>query len=223
MMGIIAGSGALFSLTLLTVSIPLLHPPAIPDFITIPDYCDYRDTLLRSMTKRGKTPLGWPEKSAKKTITMWPVARRRGLQPVLTTLFSIHSKEAIIVLKHRRPPQWVLNHFFRCRGFAKEQSLDGRLIDGILAAAEHFRAPRVEIISAFRSSKFNDTLSKKGRNVSKESKHTRGEAIDFFIPDVQPTDLGEWLWEQFDGGVGTYAMDGFVHIDVGPKRRWFGK
>ena len=89
--------------------------------------------------------------------------------------------------------------------------------------AEHFKAPRVEIISAFRSEKFNDALSKKGRNVADESRHTKGEAIDFKIPGTKVRQVSAWLWEHFVGGLGTYDRDGFIHIDVGPKRKWWGK
>ena len=161
---------------------------------------------------------GYPAPSA-----MWKVPRRRGLEPVLTTFFSLHTKEAIPVFKYRAPPKSVWEHFFRCRGFGTARSLDSRLIDGILAAAEHFGAPRVEVISAFRTPKFNDLLNKKGRNVSLDSKHTRGEAIDFRMPKIRASVLGEWLWKNFDGGVGIYQADGFVHLDVGPKRRWDGR
>jgi uncharacterized protein YcbK (DUF882 family) len=90
----------------------------------------------------------------------------------------------------------------------------------VLAAAIHFNAPRVEIISAYRTPKFNESLQKKGRQVALNSHHTKGEAIDFALPVAQAKQVGDYIWRTFDGGVGIYSVDNFVHIDVGPKRRW---
>jgi len=207
----------------LIFSAAFLVPRLVPASSKAESYCDYREALLGGILKRGQTPLSWSEKKPKPPRPQWKVARRRGLEPVLTTLFSIHSKEAIPIFKNRRPPSMILDRFFRCRGFGTASRLNTRLVDAIFAAAAHFEAPRVEVISAFRSPKFNDSLNKKGRNVSVESRHTRGEAIDFRLPKILPEILGEWLWEQFDGGVGTYQADGFIHLDVGPKRKWNGR
>ncbi len=151
-----------------------------------------------------------------------PVARRRGLNPLLTTLFNVHSKEALPVFAKQLPSRRVLNELFRCRGFAYVKELDPRLLEAVLAAATKFESPRVNIISAYRSPKFNDSLSKKGRRIAAESRHTKGEAIDFGLTTVNAEELGKWLWDNFEGGVGTYKHDNFVHIDVGPRRRWRG-
>lgn len=151
------------------------------------------------------------------------VTRRRGLERVLTTLYNVHTREALPVFEHRRPGADVLGEFFRCRGFAVRAALDPRLIETVLGAAEEFDSRRVRIVSAFRSPKFNDALAKKGRRVAQESKHTRGEAIDFGLAGVKAAAIGKWLWDSFEGGVGTYPDDDFVHIDVGPKRRWTGR
>jgi hypothetical protein len=153
----------------------------------------------------------------------WPPARRFGLDRLITTLYSQHAREALPVFEGRPPPPEVLRRFFRCRGFGTAVDLDPRLLEAVLAAAREFEVPRIVIISAYRSTKFNDALAKKGRRVAAESRHTSGEALDFSIPDVPATAIGAWAWERFDGGVGTYAADGFVHIDVGAKRRWNGK
>jgi uncharacterized protein YcbK (DUF882 family) len=152
-----------------------------------------------------------------------PVARRGGLNPILTTLFNVHTREALPVFRNTRPDPAVLADLLRCRGFAVRAEIDPRLIETVLAAAEEFESPRVRIISAFRSPKFNDALAKKGRGVATESRHTRGEAIDFGLVTVKASILGKWLWDNFEGGVGTYPNDDFVHIDVGPRRRWSGR
>jgi rare lipoprotein A (peptidoglycan hydrolase) len=65
------------------------------------------------------------------------------------------------------------------------------------------------------------------------SYHTRGQAVDWYIEDgpgshYQGHDytrlykIQEWALASYDGGVGRgIEYQGFLHIDVGPKRDWF--
>jgi hypothetical protein len=151
-----------------------------------------------------------------------PVASRRGLDPPLLTLFNVRNREALTIFPQQLPSERLLAWFFRCRGFGEPGHLDRRLLEAALAAAAELRTNRVEIVSAYRSPKFNDALAKKARRVADESRHTRGQALDLRLEGVPAGQLGNWFWEHFDGGVGTYPRDDFVHIDVGAKRRWRG-
>lgn len=153
----------------------------------------------------------------------WRASKRIGLRKWVTTLYNVHHNESLPLLDGQMPPDDVLTHFFRCRGFATEHPLDPRLIETVTAAAKHFQTKRIEVISAYRSTKFNDTLSKKGRHVAAESKHTKGKAIDVRFVGTPAKDVGSWLIKIFEGGVGTYSNDDFVHIDTGPPRRWRGR
>jgi uncharacterized protein YcbK (DUF882 family) len=159
-------------------------------------------------------------KRPKRFVRGWDVSKSQRLQPVTTTLYNIHTREAVPVLQGTIPPDEVLKEIFRCRGFAVRHPLDSRLVERVLAAAVHFDAPRVKIISAYRTPKFNESLQKKGRQVALNSHHTKGEAIDFALPVAHAKQVGAYIWRTFDGGVGIYSVDNFVHIDVGPKRRW---
>ncbi|MCP4600983.1 MAG: YcbK family protein [Proteobacteria bacterium] len=185
--------------------------------------CFSIDSPLEELLSREQTLLTWPVKKPKIFEPAWRAPRNRGLQSVVTTLYSIHSRESVPILKGYPPPGEVLDELFRCRGFGERNRVDPRLVEILVAAAQHFQAPRIEIISAYRSQKFNDALAKKGRRVARDSRHTRGEAIDFSLKTTHATKVGRWLWDTFDGGVGTYPRDNFVHVDVGPKRRWRGK
>lgn len=162
-------------------------------------------------------------KQPKTYRALWRPSKRRGLRRIITTLYSVHLHEAVPVLDGQPPPPTVLDHFYRCRGFGTVHPVDPRLTEAVIAAAIHFKASRVEVISAFRSPKFNDSLAKKGRHVASESKHTKGMAMDIRIVNTPASDVGKWMFSHFEGGVGTYVGDDFVHIDTGLKRRWRGR
>jgi len=92
-----------------------------------------------------------------------------------------------------------------------------------LRMAERFDERRIEIISGYRSEKFNEHLRKKGRQVAARSHHIKGEALDFRIPGVGAAELARAVAEIHRGGIGTYRQSGFVHVDVGRDRRWRGR
>ncbi len=75
------------------------------DALVASDVCIPRDhgTL-------GKNPKTYPQ--------IWPPARRRGINQVLTTFYNVHSKEAVPVYVNRSVPNELFDHLFRCRGFA---------------------------------------------------------------------------------------------------------
>jgi uncharacterized protein YcbK (DUF882 family) len=171
----------------------------------------------------GRTRLSFPPKKPKYYAPFWRASRRVGLRKLTTTLYNVHQDEAVPILDGQRPPDDVLNHFFRCRGFGNVHPLDPRLLDAVIAAAHRFATARVEVISGYRSPKFNDALSKKGRHVASESKHTKGMAMDVRFVGTAARDVGKWLFNHFEGGVGVYEADDFVHVDTGAKRRWRGR
>ena len=153
----------------------------------------------------------------------WKASQKQGMHRFVTTFYNVHSNEALPVLDGRLPPAAVLDRFFRCRGFGTIHHLEDVLPQTAIAAAQHFNSPRIEVISGYRSPKFNDALAKKGRHVAMESKHTRGSAMDFRLTTAEASETAAWLYNNFDGGVGMYSVNNFVHIDTGPKRRWRGR
>jgi uncharacterized protein YcbK (DUF882 family) len=96
------------------------------------------------------------------------------------------------------------------------------LIPMVVAAAIKFRSDTAIVVSAFRHPKYNLMLRKKGRQVARDSQHTHGTAIDFYIPRVPTMILHAWAKEQAAGGVGLYLESGFVHMDTGNVRYWAG-
>ena len=80
----------------------------------------------------------------------------------------------------------------------------------------------IHIISAYRSPATNQMLRSRSSGVADNSQHTRGKAIDFFLPDVSPARLRELGLRRHGGGVGYYPRSGspFVHLDSGSVRHW---
>lgn len=157
-----------------------------------------------------------------KVYGSWGEVKRPGVVMPITTLFNAHTRESLPIFDAPKVKPFLLQHFFRCRGFGETVEMAPALLETVLAAARNFEARRATIISGYRSPKFNDTLAKKGRRVAAESRHMRGQAVDFRLDTVSADQLGPWLRNRFNGGVGTYRADNFVHIDVGPKRSWEG-
>jgi uncharacterized protein YcbK (DUF882 family) len=83
--------------------------------------------------------------------------------------------------------------------------LDRRVVQLVYRAAYHFRAGRVDVVSAYR----------KPRRRS-EGPHARCVAIDFKLPDVQAATLAAYLRAFPRVGVGLYThpRTQYVHLDV---------
>ena len=56
--------------------------------------------------------------------------------------------------------------------------------------------------------------------VAKHSQHMLGEAIDIRMPGVSTARLRDAALTLHRGGVGYYPQSQFVHVDLGPVRRW---
>jgi uncharacterized protein YcbK (DUF882 family) len=92
----------------------------------------------------------------------------------------------------------------------------------LAAAALRFRAQRIDVISGYRSPKYNLMLRKKGRQVARESQHLLGKAVDFRVRGVPTETLVDFLRGLRVGGVGFYSHSRFVHSDTGRVRFWKG-
>jgi uncharacterized protein YcbK (DUF882 family) len=142
------------------------------------------------------------------------------VQP-LTTLHNQWTHELMSFI----PGQPFLERFrtFMRDHFTNQATLmDPELVDVLVSAALYFRAPRVDIVSGYRSPKYNLMLRKKGHQVAKESQHTQGTAVDFRIQGVPTEKLLNYVRSLRLGGVGFYPHTRFVHTDTGRIRYWKG-
>lgn len=75
---------------------------------------------------------------------------------------------------------------------------------------------RLIITSAYRCEKHNRKVGG-----AEESYHKKGQAIDFSHPSLSVLkDIANWLSIDWDGGFKFYKDKKFIHIDIGPRRRW---
>ena len=157
-------------------------------------------------------------------------AESRLLQPMdpvgsrvlpLATFYNLWNREAWPVLAGR-PYKRAFQIFLRDHFTHEFTWVDMRLAHILTASALHFRSNRVEIVSGYRSPKYNLMLRKKGHQVARESQHTLGTAVDFRVRNVGTEALHHFVRGLRVGGVGFYPRTRFIHADTGKVRYWSG-
>lgn len=142
----------------------------------------------------------------------------------VVTFHHLHTHEVLPVESaDHLPSEARLAHFLRCRATWDARPMSPEPVAVAVRMAVAHERDRVDVISGFRSPKLNELLRKKGREVARDSRHIVGEALDFRIPGVAAVELADAVTRTHVGGVGTYPVSGFVHVDVGPARRWRGR
>jgi uncharacterized protein YcbK (DUF882 family) len=145
------------------------------------------------------------------------------IEPV-TTLFNVWTHEALPIL----PGQTQINLSSRFCQFLRDHytnqptHMDTRLLGVLEHVAGRFAAKRIEVVSGYRSPKYNLMLRKKGHQVARHSQHMEGNAVDFRIRGVATTLVQHYVKSLHLGGVGFYPHSEFVHADTGPVRYWTG-
>jgi uncharacterized protein YcbK (DUF882 family) len=147
-----------------------------------------------------------------------------GSLPAAATLVNVHSGEAL-VLDERAPTDARFSRLLPDRTSGETHEFDGRLLATLRRVAERHPGARIELVSGFRSPKFNEQLRKKGHRVASHSEHSRGHAVDFRVEGLTPAEIvAELRALGWKGGLGRYdrPSDRFVHFDVGRERFWMG-
>lgn len=118
------------------------------------------------------------------------------------------------------PPGMISRNFarweFRCRCCGRLM-LDGRLVDALQDLRDLSDRP-IQVRSAYRCARHNEEVGG-----TRDSKHREGAAADVVIVGLSPAAMVQQalMIEAFrDGGIGYYPGQGFVHVDIGDKRRW---
>lgn len=148
---------------------------------------------------------------------------RAGTKPAkLINIYNSWTHEWLAVDAKPPPKAITVNRFLRDHFTNEPAEMEPKLIGLIIAAAKKFGSDTAIVVSAFRHPKYNLMLRKKGRQVARDSAHTHGNAVDFYIPRVATNTLHAWAKAQGVGGVGLYLESGFVHMDTGKVRYWSG-
>ena len=139
-----------------------------------------------------------------------------------------HEKSEIVYKRNGRYDQAGLkkiNVFLRDWRRNEPTTMDPRLLDLVWDA---YRATGsreyIQVICGYRAPNTNSMLRSRSKGVAKNSQHTLGKAMDFYIPGVPLKKLRDIGLKMQGGGVGYYPTSGspFVHMDVGNVRHWPG-
>ena len=169
-----------------------------------------------------------PASSAAKKQVAKSSQHRAPLQPGtrparLVNLYNAWTKEWLAVDPAAPPPATTVDRFLRCHFTNQPTAMQPALIATVTAAATQLHGDVVHVVSGFRHPKYNLVLRKKGHQVARDSQHSHGNAIDFYLPGVPTATLHAWAKAQKLGGVGLYPESGFIHMDIGPVRAWSGE
>jgi uncharacterized protein YcbK (DUF882 family) len=157
-----------------------------------------------------------------------PQVRSASHAPRWLKLHNIHTQEkleAVYFEKGEYVPDAVqaLDKVLRDYRTGDVYSMHPELFDTLSTLAEktgtksHF-----QVISGYRSPKTNAMLHERSGQVAKRSLHMDGKAMDVYLEDVALDRLRAAALDIGRGGVGYYPVSNFVHVDVGPVRRWVG-
>ena len=157
-----------------------------------------------------------------------PVVRSASHAPRWLKLHNIHTQEkleAVYYEKGEYVPDAVqaLDNVLRDYRTGDVYSMHPELFDTLAAlAAKTETKSHFQIISGYRSPKTNAMLHQRSGEVAKRSLHMDGKAIDLYLEDVALDRVRAAALDIGRGGVGYYPVSNFVHVDVGPVRRWVG-
>ncbi|MEI8393321.1 MAG: DUF882 domain-containing protein [Rhodospirillaceae bacterium] len=116
----------------------------------------------------------------------------------------------------------AINRVFRDHRTGAVHRIDPRLLDTLYALKRRVNAQGpFHIVSGFRSLQTNNMLIESDHyGVARHSFHTKGMAADLYLPGYSLSRLHRAALSLHAGGVGYYPDNGFIHVDVGPVRRW---
>ncbi len=144
------------------------------------------------------------------------------------SLYNTHTHERLTVT-YKRNGRFVqaglnqLNRFLRDWRRDEVTRIDPDLFDVVWTVYREVRASEpIHVVSAYRSPATNNMLRRRSSGVARNSQHTQGRAMDFFIPGVAASEIRAAGLRLQQGGVGFYprSRTPFVHLDTGTVRMW---
>lgn len=142
-------------------------------------------------------------------------------------LYHLHTGERIDIVYRvgdRYLPGAIaqLDHFLRDHRTGDVKDYDVREFDLLHDLMSRLGHPNgeIDIVCGYRTPWSNNYLREHGHGVALHSQHMEAKAIDIRIPGVPTAEVRDAAFALHRGGVGYYRQSGFVHVDVGPVRRW---
>lgn len=117
-------------------------------------------------------------------------------------------------------PNFVVGEFL-CHCGCGKALVDDKLVGYLQQIRDRFGQPLI-ITSPYRCDKHNKNVGG-----ATGSRHTKGQAADFYIPGIAPAEIAKYAESIGVKGIGLYEKadcgDDFVHIDTREKRAfWYG-
>lgn len=142
-------------------------------------------------------------------------------------LYHLHTGESLDVV-YRIGDHYVpealekLDRFLRDHRTGTVSNYDPREFDLLHSLMMKLGRPdgEIDIVCGYRTPWSNNFLRTHTYGVAKHSQHMLAKAIDIRIPGVPTAEVRDAALSLHDGGVGYYPKSNFVHVDVGPVRRW---
>ena len=142
-------------------------------------------------------------------------------------MYHLHTGESIDVTyrvgNHYVPSALaMLDNFLRDHRTGAVANYDPHEFDVLHGVMTRLHRPNglIDIVCGYRSEWSNDYLRETTRGVAEHSQHMEAKAIDIRVPGVSTRRLDRAALALSDGGVGYYPHSKFVHVDVGPVRKW---
>jgi uncharacterized protein YcbK (DUF882 family) len=148
-------------------------------------------------------------------------------EPHRLRLYETHTNEHLEIV-YRQGDHYLpagidaLDHFLRDHRTGTVHHYDPRVFDLLSDLTESLGRPdaEIDVVCGYRTPWSNNFLRSRSSAVARHSLHMQAMAIDIRIPGITTTELRDAALKLNRGGVGYYAREQFVHVDVGRVRRW---
>ncbi len=150
-------------------------------------------------------------------------------QKFVLHLHHLHTGESLDVV-YRVGDKYVpeaiakLNYFLRDHRTNDVSTYDVKEFDLLHSVMSKLGKPDgvIDIVCGYRTPWSNNFLRTRSAStgVAKNSQHMQAKAIDIRVPGVETSRLRDIALSLKGGGVGYYPISQFVHVDVGPVRKW---
>ena len=144
-------------------------------------------------------------------------------------LYHTHTNERLDIV-YRRGEKYLpeslaqLDRYLRDHRTGDVHRFDPHLFDLLydLTASLKDTGGEIDVVCGYRTPLSNEFLRTRGTHsgVALHSLHMQAEAIDIRLPGIATAAVRDAALRLQRGGVGYYRDSNFVHLDVGPVRRW---